>query len=274
VPYFAPLRHLQESLRARVRRGSWFWRFLVALKATTHRLRAAALRPRWERAANAFAAALQARAEAHRVAGTTFFFVQVGAHDGSMDDPLAADLARHADHWRGLFIEPQPEQFSRLVARHAARPEQHRFERLAVDRLAGERQFHRVAAAHVHIPELSGLASLYPDRGLAPQLALGRTETFTVRCEPLASILTRHDLAHFDLLQIDTEGHDAVVLETLDLVRHRPQLIRFEHRHLSGKELRRCTARLHAHAYLVTLGQHDAFAVSQTEPGKRQPRQL
>lgn len=254
MPYNAQLFALQEWLRQRLRRDSMAWNALYSLKQFGLRLEEKLREPGWRAADREFIALLSDLDR--RV--PDFYFVQVGAHDGSMDDPLTPWIA--AGRWRGLFIEPQPEQFARLRSRYADQKSRFAFENVAIDRVVGERDLFRVADDHLHVPEMSGLASLLPDRALATHAALGRTTRITVRCEPLQSVVQRHEIRRIDLLQIDTEGYDAVVLETLDLTTTRPSLIHYEHRHLSRREQAACSRRLRAHGYEVKLKRHDAFA--------------
>lgn len=254
MPYSAPLRHVQEWLRARVRRDSSLWRALFGIKQIGVRWYERRHARRWAAASELYGSILEK--EAAQTAD--FFFVQVGAHDGSMDDPLASWIARY--RWRGLFIEPQPAQFARLKAHYEETAERFIFENVAIDRFASTRPLYVVADDHQHSPEMSGLASLLPDRALATHAALGRMTQIVVPCLPLATLLERHQITRIDLLQIDTEGYDAVILETIDLQRLRPRLIHYEHRHLPRSEQNACARRLRAHGYEVHLKQHDAFA--------------
>jgi FkbM family methyltransferase len=255
MPYFSSIRSTQEWLRNRVRRGSLAWRTLFAIKQAGTRFNDALHAPAWARAEKRYESALSTLAD--RTAD--FFFVQVGAHDGGMDDPLARWIASRG--WRGMFVEPQPEQFARLRERYAGRQERFIFENVAIDREAGTRDLHRVTDAHLHAPEISGLASFFPDRALATHASLGRMTRITVPCVPLHTLLERHRITRVDLLQIDTEGYDAVILETVDLTKLRPSLIHYEHRHLSRAEQSNCVRRLRAHGYEVHQKQFDAFAL-------------
>lgn len=255
MAYDSRIRSIQEWLRRHVRRDSLAWRALYSIKQRGLRMQEKRHARAWAEAEARFDRVLGALADSR----PDFFFIQVGAHDGGMDDPLAPWIARRG--WRGLFVEPQPEQFARLRARHAGQEHRFLFENVAIDREAGSRSLFRVAEEHLHTPEMSGLASLLPDRALATHAALGRTTRITVPCLPLSELLERHRIERVDLLQIDTEGYDAVVLETLDLARVRPALIHYEHRHLSGSEQKACARRLRAHGYEVVMKRHDAFAL-------------
>lgn len=55
-----------------------------------------------------FRAIVDARAKATK----DFFFIQIGAHDGIMDDPIHEWIERFG--WRGIFVEPQSAPFNRL----------------------------------------------------------------------------------------------------------------------------------------------------------------
>src|SRR5204863_9048795 len=59
---------------------------------------------------------------------------------------------------------------------------------------------------------------------IAERLVEGEVEalTFTTLCE-------RHALERVDLIVIDAEGYDWEILRTIDLARHRPRLVVYEH---------------------------------------------
>jgi hypothetical protein len=75
------------------------------------------------------------------------------------------------------------------------------------------------------------------------------------------SLLARHDNPEVDLLVIDTEGHDARILDTIDLVRTRPRLIAYEHFHLARAEREACRARIEAAGYETLEEGFDTFCL-------------
>lgn len=254
MAYLAPIRSTQEFLRRHVRRDTPAWNFLMGIKSRAAQWHAAWNSRRWEQAGKTHARVLDELA----ASASPFFFVQIGAHDGLMDDPLAERIAR--DHWHGLFIEPQPEPFAKLRARYAGKDEGLIFENVAIDLVAGTRTLYRVKPEYVHIPEISGLASFHADRALATQAALGRLSSIEVPCFPLQTLLDRHGIKQVHLLQMDTEGYEATLLSGIDLSKLRPRAIHFEHRHLTTREHRDCLHRLHTHGYRTVEKQFDVFA--------------
>ncbi|MDR7420274.1 MAG: hypothetical protein QN178_15335, partial [Armatimonadota bacterium] len=88
--------------------------------------------------------------------GEPFFFVQVGASDGILDDPLRVLVLRYA--LPGLLIEPLPDIYSRLVRSYQGQP-QLRFENVAVSTRPGSLTLYRVRADAPVSPYLQLLAS-------------------------------------------------------------------------------------------------------------------
>jgi FkbM family methyltransferase len=188
-----------------------------------------------------------------------FFFVQIGAFDGSTGDPLRR-LVSHYD-WAGLLVEPQKAPFDSLRSLYADRP------RVSVRNVAvGERDelrtFYSVidgppwAAQLASFDPMSILRYERPDVALRDKLV--RTE---VQCLTFESLLS--DIDRVDLLQIDVEGFDAVLIHLFDFDRWRPSIVQFEHRHLSLVAHEAAVARLAGYGYRIgvsrfdTLGYHD-----------------
>src|SRR3954451_18446909 len=64
--------------------------------------------------------------------------------------------------------------------------------------------------------------------GIAERLVESEVEALT-----FATLCERHDLQQVDLVVIDAEGFDWQILRTIDLARHRPRLVVYEHFHLA-----------------------------------------
>lgn len=199
---------------------------------------------------------------AQRVAiNPDFFFVQIGAFDGRMLDPIFGWV--HAHCWRGLLVEPQPRYFAELVENYRG-VNGLEFRQVAVGARQETRPFYTVADGP-GVPEWAGMLSsfdretLLSHREFFPEIdSFLRSEE--IECVALDDLLEEADASHIDLLQIDVEGYDHELVRILDLERFAPSIVRFEHVHLRRKQHEACIDKLIAHGYRVCLEEHDTLA--------------
>lgn len=192
-------------------------------------------------------------------------FVQVGAHDGTQLDPLRDQIRAH--RWTGVMVEPVPYVFDRLRATYGDHP-RITLENIAIADRDGTLPFH-------HLPEVDdgddtwrwydALGSFRRDVLLShdrqiPDIA-DRVVTTEVPCLTFESLCERHGIGAIDVVQIDTEGYDDVILDGIDLDRHRPAVVLFERLHMDEATHRRCTDRLVAHGYEWLSDPMDTLAV-------------
>jgi len=190
-----------------------------------------------------------------------FFFVQIGAFDGRMLDPIFGWV--HARHWRGLLVEPQPRYFAELVENYSG-VDGLEFRQVAVGARRERRPFYTVADGP-EVPEWAGMLSSF-DR----ETLLSHREFFPeidsflhseeIECVALNDLLAEADAGNIDLLQIDVEGYDHELVRILDLERFAPSIVRFEHVHLRREQHEVCIDKLIAHGYRVCLEEHDTLA--------------
>lgn len=188
------------------------------------------------------------------------FFLQIGAHTGSDGDPLS-EVVR-ALRLPGILVEPQAAQFEALLASCANQP-QLILERAAIAADDGEAALYKVRPdfweAHGFPAGLaSQVSSLDREQvGRVVEIfgggALRRAEEAWLEIERVpaltfGSLLAKHGVTSFDLLQIDTEGFDFEVLKMVDWQRHRPALVNYETVNLSVED------RIAAWALLRGLG--------------------
>jgi FkbM family methyltransferase len=195
------------------------------------------------------------------------FVVQVGAHDGSIVDPLRAELVRRP--WRGILVEPVPYVFERLRANYGANSRLI-LENAAVADTDGTVEIH-------HLPEdqehslwggYDALGSLRRDvvlkhTELVPDVEQRLVST-TVPSVTFESLCAKHNVEHIDIVQTDTEGYDFEVLKLVDLGRWRPGLIMYEHVHLSDEDQAGARALLETHGYRLIADHMDTIAVHRT----------
>ncbi|HEV2370137.1 MAG TPA: FkbM family methyltransferase [Acidimicrobiales bacterium] len=180
------------------------------------------------------------------------FFIQVGSNDGLKLDPLRPHIL--ARQWRGIMIEPLPYVFDQLETEYGGHP------RIILENVAVAD--HDGTAELFYIPESTdpSLPNWYDALGtfrkdvllkhtdFIPDIA-DRISSVAVPCSTFESICARHSVKKIDLVQIDTEGYDYEVIKLIDLERHAPKLLMYEHLHLSPSDREACLQHLRANGY-------------------------
>jgi FkbM family methyltransferase len=193
-------------------------------------------------------------------------FIQVGANDGTFGDPLRKYILKYP--WHGILVEPQPDVFLKLCENYASVADRLKFENVAI---AGG---HTTIAMYRLAPGANSRASDGTYRSsvvsayasvTARQLSVSRRDLkqFLVPCTTLDNLITKHNVADLDILQIDTEGYDWQVLKTLTFSNARPSIVQFEHGHLSHRDIDHAVDFLNSCAYKIYWGgwQSDTIAL-------------
>ena len=192
-----------------------------------------------------------------------FFFVQIGAYDGQALDPIQGFVRRR--RWRGILVEPQRDAFELLRRNYAGSPGLI-FENLAIADHEGSLPLYRLRDEFTHLSEADHrmVSSFDPEhvikflpKGVDPRRAL---ESIQVRCLTLSGLLAKYSVHSLDLLQIDAEGYDYQILKMVDFRKIKPQIICFEHMHLSAIEKGECIELLVSQNYKVVTGSYDMIA--------------
>lgn len=195
-----------------------------------------------------------------RRSGSRFFFIQVGANDGTLADPIYEFVTRN--RVSGVVVEPLADVFARLEAAYRAFPGV-RPVNVAIHASARSVTLHRVAPQfEAGLPDWArGIASVNPDHHKLGGVPSSAITTEEVSCLTLTELLDRFAVRELDLLQIDTEGYDAEIIHSIDFGRIRPKIIRFEHGLCSGimtpAVLEGCVRRLAGEGYYVVMEPYD-----------------
>jgi FkbM family methyltransferase len=211
-------------------------------------------------------------------ASTTF--LQVGANDGLLHDPIRECVVRYP--WRGILVEPLPDVFERLRAnyRHVA-DGRLEFVNAAVTSEDGRNlDFWTFRPEFLEtLPRCERLFLLQKssfDRdhlvralppGADPTSALTRIQVpgFTLR----TLLEERWRGPPIDLLEIDAEGHEPAIFQGLDFDRWTPPTIYFESHNLRSRssEVREL---LTSRGYrVVNIGGDSAAILDPAVAGKR-----
>ncbi len=198
--------------------------------------------------------------------GDALRFVQIGANDGRFSDPLRSYVLTRG--WTGILVEPQANVFEKLRDNYADCADRLVFENLAIsdqDRLT------------LYLPpaDWAGRDEVYAEsivssdaKVIARQIGTSQANLrrVDVPALTLTALFEKHAITELDLLQIDAEGYDWQVLQTLDLARYQPHLIQLETGHLGRTDLAAMAQWLNSHDYLIYYGgwQGDTLAMRRT----------
>ena len=192
--------------------------------------------------------------------GESLFFVQVGANDGVLDDPLREVVKQN--HLPGLLIEPLPDIFAKLKDSYGDQP-QLRFENTAITANAeGTIPIYRVNGRAHDVPHhWHGIASLDTATLLAQGVPKKQIERTEVRTATLTSVLAKHAITKVDLLQVDTEGYDFEIVRAALNGGILPAIISYEHCWLVPSIRFRCKEMLDHYGYRFIEAGKDTIAV-------------
>lgn len=159
-------------------------------------------------------------------AGGSAFYVQVGANDGRMADPVYSIAKRNV--WRGLLIEPHPAYFAALHSRYKRRAGFTLLQIGISDRAGVIALYHLDNGLMAEFPRwVHGSASVDRSR-VERQVRLacnkaGRTfdpamvSRTDVPMRRLDEVLAEQATTAVDLIVIDVEGHELAVMASVDL---------------------------------------------------------
>jgi FkbM family methyltransferase len=152
-----------------------------------------------------------------------------------------------------VLVEPQPTAFHRLRQTYADQPQ--------------------VTLVNAAIAERPGTRTLYcPRQGDAMVSSFDRRHLVrhgirsseivarSVSCHTVAGVLEAAGMTRVDLLQIDTEGYDYQILQSIDFAAMGPVIVRFEFRHMSRRHANACIKLLAGHGYRFLVEASDIIA--------------
>ena len=194
-----------------------------------------------------------------------FFFIQVGANDGVMCDPLRSFILKH--NWSGILVEPVPDYFELLKKNYEGR-DNLTFEQVAVSSEPSDSlkiyYLKRNEESEKEIEDwefgLSGFDMKKNKRWKASKFA-GECD---VPATTVSELVKKHNVSHIDMLQIDAEGYDFEVIKGINFSEMCPKIINYEHMNL-GRDEHPCKNFLRERGYyLYRRGKQDTFAVHES----------
>jgi FkbM family methyltransferase len=189
--------------------------------------------------------------------GDALTFIQVGAFDGLMQDPLRKYIVSRG--WRGVMVEPQPACARKL--RELYRDDG----RITVLQAALDRQPGVRSLFTINSPDApdwaAGLASFRKDVILRHAAIIPGIESMiaevAVDCITFDSVFEHLPEGELNLLQIDTEGADGLILSLFPFERIKPAIVHWESKHLSLYEREDCLGALTSQGYRVAASSNE-----------------
>ncbi len=167
--------------------------------------------------------------------------VQIGSNDGMTGDPIYG-LIMSKTKWKAVLVEPVPYLFEKLKKNYPSDP-RIRFENAAINH--GTKQtfyFVNIKGEDKpkNLPNWHDQLGSFDRKNIVKHLD-GTLEPFIEEMEvnglTLEDLFRKNGVENLKLLNMDTEGYDWKILAQLDLKKHQPAVLFFEHKHLSETEL-------------------------------------
>ena len=203
----------------------------------------------------------------HLAVHKTLTFLQIGANDGVMNDPIYRFNLDNRAVISGFVLEPLPDVYERLVKNYQYCPAIKPFN-LAIHATEPEMVLHRVRPERAS--EVSsfarGIASFdgthWEKTTLVPNA--GYMEQVKVKCVSFSDFIKSNAIENLDLLLVDTEGYDYQILMSIDFSYIKPRIIRFEHglknQVMSTENFVAVCSRLNSMGYQIIAESYDATA--------------
>jgi FkbM family methyltransferase len=202
-------------------------------------------------------------------------FIQIGAHNGVMNDPLFRFITNNSTRISGLVVEPDPDLFVQLCKNY--RPYRNIIPiNLAIHNSLKKMDLYRVKPEYLKIlPEFaSGIGSFNKYHWKKSKLVPDKKymQRIQVDCISFRILCQRFKFTSIDLLVIDTEGYDFEIIKSINFRRISPKIIYFEHgvrnRIMSVNQFNKICKLLNSKGYQIISESYDAIAY------KLKPRDL
>jgi FkbM family methyltransferase len=197
----------------------------------------------------------------------TLTFLQIGANDGIMNDPVYQFNVANRDVISGFVLEPLPDIYEKLVKNYKCCPNIKPFN-LAIHSTQSEMILHRVKPDRAaDVSEFArGIASFDADHWKKTTLVPDADfmEQVKVSCVSFSDFIKSNAIDKLDLLLLDTEGYDFEILMSIDFAHIKPRIIRFEHgvrnSVMSSDQFIHVCNHLNSYGYQIIAESYDATA--------------
>ena len=203
----------------------------------------------------------------HLAVHKSLTFLQIGANDDVMNDPIYRFNMDNKSVVSGFVLEPLPDIYEKLVENYQSCRNIKPFN-LAIHATEVEMVLHRVKPARAaEVPGFArGIASFdethWEKTSLVPNSDF--MQKVKVNCISFADFIKLNTIEKLDLLLLDTEGYDYQILMSVDFTHIKPRIIRFEHgirnQVMSPENFMAVCSHLNSFGYQIIAESYDATA--------------
>ncbi len=212
-----------------------------------------------------------------KAGGDDYFFVQIGANDGVINDPIRNFVLETGI--RGLFVEPLPDVFERLLSNYGE-DARLQFGNYAICWEDADVQIYRMVSEcekaykkfygrHGNPTGVSSLSAEHVKKHLhkvAPnffQKESADDYIYSTVVEGISfdTLISRFKIERIDMMQIDVEGYDGEVVNMVLNSAFRPYVINYENKHLSEENCEEVESRLVEEGYTILEIGDDSCAI-------------
>lgn len=194
--------------------------------------------------------------------------VQIGANDGINADPIFQLLRRHQDH-RAILVEPVRSKFESLRRNYKSRNNT-LFANIGISDYNGTAEIYSFDESHAGLPNWAPLV-ISLDRKIveshlnsiemASLSVPPKIVSETIQLRTMESLIKEYEINEISILQVDTEGHDAKIVNMVLDAGLKPTMINFEAKHLQFEEIESLVARINELGYKCLILHNDLLAV-------------
>lgn len=186
-------------------------------------------------------------------------FIQIGANDGITNDPIQKYVKQL--NWKGILIEPIPSVFEQLKKNYHNTVDL-AFENCAISNKNEKRMFYYFDYEEGYHTLSSFSLQTLKNHKIVRDEKKNQIKKAMIPCVTFDFIIDKYNIQKLDFLQIDTEGYDYKILQSIDFNKIRPEVIHFEHSHLKDRMYKECFKFLYHNNYRTYVGFADTFAIS------------
>ncbi len=198
-------------------------------------------------------------AELKRLGGNTIV-LEIGANDGVKTDPVREFIVKN--NWSAILVEPVASSYNRLLENYADH-ERAKCCKVAITARSGPIVMNLIDPSKMGIDGLDpqwaeGVSSI----STSGSLHFYRNHLIQEEVEGItfAEFAEREGITRFDVLQIDTEGHDFIVFDQIDLDRYGVKVVQIEINNLQPPDRLAIIETLKAQGFRISYDSIDLTA--------------